>query len=257
MNSSPSTSTGHRPSDLTPAGGLYRRWIVLLSRQEKQTRRAATVREPMTNDRRVRDQARYLKGARLRRATYEAPSKTRDHDPCELCDAKFMAREGVDVLREGWQTEDEFRWVCGPCFDDSRGPLGFEVIADGSPARCVEFHDARIRDIDCFQSRVTVSLHAFVHDDADGDALSGCWQRIDLLFSGAQLDAADSGEGWVLEGSLQVGDDLLENELPIPCRRTGALTMRLSGAALSVVVRASSVWLVVRGPPERREERPS
>ena len=101
----------------------------------------------MTEDWRLNGQERYLKQDRFRRATYRAHSPTWDHDHCEFCNAKFAERDSADVLREGWQTEDEYRWVCDACFEDFREAFGFESIEASAPLRGVELHDARIEEI--------------------------------------------------------------------------------------------------------------
>jgi len=31
-----------------------------------------------------------------------------------------VSSAGVDILTEGYCTEDEYRWVCGTCFEDFR-----------------------------------------------------------------------------------------------------------------------------------------
>ncbi len=70
------------------------------------------------NDWRLTNQLSYLKGAALAWRTYSPPSENWEHDHCEFCWAKFSAAGQPDVFREGYNTADEYRWVCKTCFDD-------------------------------------------------------------------------------------------------------------------------------------------
>jgi len=71
-------------------------------------------------DWRVRDQAAYLQGVRLERATFVS-TPTWDHEHCEFCYAKFADASLIpDALREGYSTVDRYYWVCTSCFDDFR-----------------------------------------------------------------------------------------------------------------------------------------
>ncbi len=71
-----------------------------------------------------------MEGATLIRKTY--PNIWRkpewDHDHCDFCAAKFMAIDRLDVLREGYCTEDEERWICDRCFEDFRRQFEWTVV---------------------------------------------------------------------------------------------------------------------------------
>jgi hypothetical protein len=69
------------------------------------------------SDWRLAGQERYLKGVTLywRKVSLASVS---DHEHCEFCGAKFMAGDGG--LHEGFTTENNYRWVCRPCFEDFR-----------------------------------------------------------------------------------------------------------------------------------------
>jgi hypothetical protein len=71
-----------------------------------------------TNDWRLTNQERYLKGVALRWQPYSPASPGNDHDHCEFCFAKFMHNGGPDTLVEGFATSDRYRWICKTCFDD-------------------------------------------------------------------------------------------------------------------------------------------
>jgi hypothetical protein len=93
----------------------------------------------------------WMHGARLRWTRYRPPTDDWDHDHCALCWAKFMDREDVDAVREGYlfrpapdpailpeeertkfhhghrivraPTDDE--WICATCFADFAGHFGW------------------------------------------------------------------------------------------------------------------------------------
>lgn len=74
------------------------------------------------NDWRLQGQERYLGGATLRRRNYRRPRGNRswDHDHCEFCWAKFMVEDVPGVHHEGYNTRDQYRWICDDCFNDFR-----------------------------------------------------------------------------------------------------------------------------------------
>lgn len=79
------------------------------------------------NDWRLQGQERYLQGAKLRRLPYQSYRKDWDHDHCEFCGAKFCL-DHEDCLNDGYCTEDAYRWICEPCFEDFRQMFAFEVL---------------------------------------------------------------------------------------------------------------------------------
>jgi hypothetical protein len=75
------------------------------------------------SDWRLQGQEKYLTGASLfHRSWHRRPD--RDHDHCEFCWAKF-SETAAGVLREGWTTADEYRWICDNCFSDFRVRFGW------------------------------------------------------------------------------------------------------------------------------------
>lgn len=80
------------------------------------------------DDWRLTNQLSYMKGLALSWREYVAPSETWDHDHCEFCFQKFMpAPGGEDIETAGYTTEDEYRWVCGQCFEDFRDLFEWRV----------------------------------------------------------------------------------------------------------------------------------
>ena len=71
----------------------------------------------------------FIRGEKLRRRRYEAPSKEWDHDHCMACWAKFADFEGSGIFHEGYATIAEskwgadYHWICPKCFSDLRESL--------------------------------------------------------------------------------------------------------------------------------------
>ncbi len=80
-------------------------------------------------DWRLQGQQQYLQGAALVRSPYRRyqHNPNWDHDHCEFCGAKFMAEDVPDTLREGYCTEDEYRWICESCFVDFKDRFAWTV----------------------------------------------------------------------------------------------------------------------------------
>jgi len=68
---------------------------------------------------------RQLKGATLHYKEYTRHSESWDHDHCLVCWAKFMESGGVDILNEGYATDDDRDWVCASCFHDLKSAMGW------------------------------------------------------------------------------------------------------------------------------------
>ena len=73
---------------------------------------------PELDDWRRQGQERYLKGVKLAWKRYAPYREGWDHNHCEFCGAKFMGSGGPDIVKEGYATEDEYRWICKQCFED-------------------------------------------------------------------------------------------------------------------------------------------
>ena len=70
--------------------------------------------DTLKSDWRRQGQEAYLPGVSLTLRQYSS-GKT-DHDHCEFCAKKFSVAE--NDLREGYCTDDEYRWICLSCFRD-------------------------------------------------------------------------------------------------------------------------------------------
>lgn len=84
--------------------------------------------KPDMDDWRLTGQEDWLKGVKLLFKPYQRYSATWDHDHCEFCYAKFSLRPGD--LSEGYTTEDQYRWICSPCFNDFRESFGWIIVTE-------------------------------------------------------------------------------------------------------------------------------
>jgi hypothetical protein len=80
--------------------------------------------------------SQYLRGIKFTRKAYRAPSKSWDHDHCEICFAKFMEPPATDqdILHEGYASTQEYvrgedyAWLCPTCFDDFSTQMGWTDV---------------------------------------------------------------------------------------------------------------------------------
>lgn len=86
------------------------------------------------DDWRLRGQEPYLEGLAFVRREYTPPRSGWDHDHCEFCWAEFGTSSVEEVLREGFCTPDQYRWVCPTCFEDFRDRFGWTVEDRGDEA---------------------------------------------------------------------------------------------------------------------------
>lgn len=75
------------------------------------------------DDWRLRGQEKYLSNKDLFLRQWKAPRPDWDHDHCEFCWAKFS--DAVDVLHEGYTTEDNYYWICPDCYNDFKELFGW------------------------------------------------------------------------------------------------------------------------------------
>ncbi len=81
------------------------------------------------NDWRLQGQEKYLKGVTLRFKTYSKYREDWDHDHCEFCQTKFMESNHLDMLHEGYSTEDNYHWICSICFNDFKDMFEWNVVS--------------------------------------------------------------------------------------------------------------------------------
>ncbi len=80
------------------------------------------------NDWRLTNQEKYLKDVILRWKKYTKYREGWEHDHCEFCWAKFMESDDPEVLKEGYATEDKYRWICKQCFEDFKELFQWKVV---------------------------------------------------------------------------------------------------------------------------------
>lgn len=85
------------------------------------------------DDWRLQGQERYLSGATLHWRRYRRPRADWDHDHCEFCGAAFAELDQQGFLREGYTTEDQYRWVCLKCARDVAPAFKFTLVG-GPPS---------------------------------------------------------------------------------------------------------------------------
>jgi hypothetical protein len=77
------------------------------------------------NDWRLQGQEKYLKGEILFYKQYADRKTETNHDHCEFCLVTFSDTSGD--LKEGYTTEDDYRWICDQCFEDFREMFLFKT----------------------------------------------------------------------------------------------------------------------------------
>jgi hypothetical protein len=79
------------------------------------------------------DNARHLKGLRLRFSRYTRWSASWDHDHGAACWAKFAEFDGPDIQHEGFTIDHDYKfgprydWVCQKCFTDLKAVMEWTV----------------------------------------------------------------------------------------------------------------------------------
>jgi hypothetical protein len=81
-------------------------------------------------DWRLMAQERFLQGRELRLTAWFSSRPGWDHDHCEFCAAKIWDRPaGENEYRRGYVTDDDnYHWVCEPCFADFRERFAWRVV---------------------------------------------------------------------------------------------------------------------------------
>ncbi len=82
------------------------------------------------HDWRLTNQENYLFGVTLFHRKYRqyGPNQNWDHDHCEFCWATFSLHDNPEFLKEGYATEDEYRWICTRCYQDFRQRFRWSVV---------------------------------------------------------------------------------------------------------------------------------
>ncbi|MDF7802032.1 hypothetical protein P4C99_21325 [Pontiellaceae bacterium B1224] len=81
------------------------------------------------DDWRLQGQERYLTGSTLIHRKYrQNPNNPNwDHDHCEFCGETFSLLDDPEHLKEGYATEDDYRWICSTCFNDFKEDFKWRI----------------------------------------------------------------------------------------------------------------------------------
>jgi len=78
-----------------------------------------------SNDWRLLNQERFLKGVSLKHMIWKPYRVGWDHDHCSFCFEKFSQYDGD--LHEGYCTLDEYHWICEECFEDFKDMFEWKI----------------------------------------------------------------------------------------------------------------------------------
>ena len=79
-------------------------------------------------------QETWLSNRSLRWATWAPYRESWDHDHCAFCSAEFAAELSghVDYAAGYVTADDNYTWICQPCFDDFHERFGWTVVESAS-----------------------------------------------------------------------------------------------------------------------------
>jgi|SRR5579859_1316583 len=100
------------------------------------------------------------------------------------------------------------------------------------PNRVIEIHDSVLSHISFFQNEAQLHFSALYIHESDGvpgiDAGRGWFQQAILRIQDARVDGVfTSFPADLTNGRTRIGQDILENEIPVPLHHKGAFELRL------------------------------
>jgi len=80
----------------------------------------------------MQGQEGYLMGVTLihRKYRQNPHNPNWNHDHCEYCGEIFSLFDDPEHLKEGYTTEDDYRWICSTCFNDFKDDFEWKVIEE-------------------------------------------------------------------------------------------------------------------------------
>lgn len=69
-----------------------------------------------------------MQNAKLTKKKYYKYRDGWEHDHCEFCSTKF-SESAPDSLRNGYVTDDNYHWICEPCFNDFKNKFNWQTVA--------------------------------------------------------------------------------------------------------------------------------
>jgi hypothetical protein len=83
----------------------------------------------VTDDWRLMGQQTWLAGRNLQRRQWTAYRPGWDHNHCAFCHAEIAATADHADFTAGYVTaDDQYTWICPPCFDDFREQFQWNVL---------------------------------------------------------------------------------------------------------------------------------
>jgi hypothetical protein len=129
------------------------------------------------------------------------------------------------------------------------------------PNRCVEIHDSILTAVSFSQCEAQLHFSSVYIHQSEGepgrDAGSGWTQEAILRISNATVEGSFLKFPVSLsDGKIQLGSQTFDNEIPVPTRHNGSITLRLLGSEGGEVVSftGSGAELELLGEPEYIEE---
>ena len=130
------------------------------------------------------------------------------------------------------------------------------------PNRSIEIHDSVLAAVSLSESEAQLHFSSVYIHQSEGvpgrDVGSGWVQKAILRIHDARVDGAFSKFPVDLStGHVRMGENTLDNEIPIPLRHKGVFEMRLQAMCqgqVAVVFRGSGAELELLGEPEYVEE---
>jgi hypothetical protein len=138
---------------------------------------------------------------------------------------------------------------------------GFKVCL-AMPNRAIEIHDSTLANVAVSQGRAELTFSSVYIHQSDGrpgiDAGSGWVQEAILRITDADAKGAFSQLPVNLDGGyIRLGEQLLDNVIPIPLRHTGPIELRLEAwpqAQEVVTISGGGAELELVGEPEYVEK---
>jgi hypothetical protein len=109
------------------------------------------------------------------------------------------------------------------------------------PNRCVEIHDSILTAVSFSQGEGQLHFSSVYIHQSEGapgcDAGSGWTQQAIVRINNARVEGSFFKFPVTLsEGSLQLGNETFDNEIPVPLRHNGSIALRLIGSEGGEVV---------------------
>ena len=126
--------------------------------------------------------------------------------------------------------------------------------------RAVELHDSRVVATEWTGADLVLRMSVYLHQ-SDGqpgeDRGTGWTQDAELRVGTATPIELPSAPLWILDGTIEVGQRVFENLLPVPFDHQGRVAVKLNGAAGKLHVVGVGATLTLLGKPVFIEDVPA